>query len=92
MDDRAVCWCPDGAIRKALAGLRRERYREIEWDVVQAHARMGLWNAFAELGNPVHPAKQYRPTLWEWNDADYMTHALVLDAFEVAIDAKEATA
>lgn len=97
MDERAVCWCPDGAIRKALAEIRGQaRYRNAEpyeWEVVQAHARMGLWDAYVALGSQ-SPAlrldnRRYRPTMWDWNDDDEMTHSLVLDAFDMAIEAKE---
>jgi len=87
-DERAVCWCPDGAIRKALAEVRQaNRFRPIAWEAVQAHARMGLWNAFAELKPALNAAD--RPTMWDWNDDDEITHDLVLDAFDMAIDAKE---
>ena len=93
MDERAVCWCPDGAIRKALAEIRREYSPgTVEWEVVQAHARMGLWDAFVALAStapPIKPAEANRPTMWDWNDADEMTHEDVLAAFEVAIDSKE---
>lgn len=95
-DKRAVCWCPDGAIRKALAEIRGQaQYRNVEpdeWETVQAHARMGLWDAFVALASQppaIKPAEANRPTMWDWNDADEMTHEDVLAAFEVAIDSKE---
>ena len=91
-DDRGVCWCPDGAIRKALAEVRAANgFRPIEWVAVQAHARMGLWDAFVEVGPPILPTRT-PPTMWEWNDDDAMTHEIVLDAFDMAIGAKEVEA
>ena len=94
-DESAVCWCPDGAIRKALAEVRSEnRFRPIEWEVIQAHARMGLWDAFVALDfpkpSPLSPSG--RPTMWDWNDDVAMTHDVVLDAFDMAIEAKESAA
>ena len=62
MDERAVCWCPDGAIRKAIAELRPRLSASIDWEVVRAHARMGLWDAFkGQAGRTVEP---HPMTMW----------------------------
>ncbi len=85
----AVCWCPDGAIRKALAELHASnRYPDAKWDLVRALARHGLWDALVKAGAKVGLTHDdnHRPTMWSWNDEKAMTHEAVLEAFDIAID------
>jgi len=47
-----------------------------------------VWDALKRAGAKVGLANDdnYRPTMWSWNDEDAMTHELVLEAFDIAIE------
>lgn len=81
MDARAVCWCPEGAIRKAMGELGAAA----RFEVLSA-SMMALYEAFEAVG-PDFTGDAWQPTNWSWNDDSDMTHEGVMAAFDYAIQA-----